>query len=310
MKRLVALCLLLSACTTVSPRNEFAAQRSGPEVRDVPYQARNTDASPRKRVLVLPFIDEGASRSEKAAMYARDALIRSMLKSDNFVVLSNADFPKDVSQFYKKGEYDLEAMAKLANSIGLSAIVEGKILEVKAKRIGDAVGIVREVRARLEATVQLRVLATKNTHMVLSEVKSATIEDSTMRIAERPGGDRYLEEDPVLLEAVVTKAFASLIPKIGKSVEKLQWEGRIAMVKGDRIFVNAGRLSGIQVGDILKISEEGEDVYDPDSGALIGRVPGRLKGTVEVVSYFGKDGAIGVIHSGAGFRENDLVELY
>jgi hypothetical protein len=28
------------------------------------------------------------------------------------------------------------------------------------------------------------------------------------------------------------------------------------------------------------------------------------------VSYFGKDGAIAILHSGAGITENDRVELY
>jgi hypothetical protein len=82
------------------------------------------------------------------------------------------------------------------------------------------------------------------------------------------------------------------------------------MISGERVYVNAGRLSGLQVGDILKVTEEGDDVYDPDTGRFIGTAPGRLKGTIEVVSYFGKDGAIAVIHSGSGFQENDRVELY
>ena len=46
------------------------------------------------------------------------------------------------------------------------------------------------------------------------------------------------------------------------------------------------------------------------SGGFIGKAPGRMKGTIEIVSYFGKDGAIGIIHSGSGFNENDLVEIY
>ena len=35
-----------------------------------------------------------------------------------------------------------------------------------------------------------------------------------------------------------------------------------------------------------------------------------MKGTLEVISFFGTDGSIAVIHSGSGFRENDKVELY
>src|SRR5690606_25714789 len=99
----------------------------------------------------------------------------------------------------------------------------------------------------------------------------------------------------------VRKAFVSSVPNVLRAVEKLSWEGRVAMVAGERIFVNAGRLSGLQIGDILKVTEEGEDVYDPETGRFIGTAPGRLKGTIEVVTYFGKDGAIAVIHSGSGF---------
>ena len=64
------------------------------------------------------------------------------------------------------------------------------------------------------------------------------------------------------------------------------------------------------MGDILKITEEGDEIFDPDTGIFIGRAPGRMKGTVEVVSYFGRDGSICLIHSGSGFKENDRVELY
>ncbi len=82
------------------------------------------------------------------------------------------------------------------------------------------------------------------------------------------------------------------------------------MINGDRIFLNVGRISGLQIGDILKVSEEGDEIFDPQTGNYVGKAPGRLKGTLEVVSYFGQDGAISIIHSGAGFRENDRVELY
>lgn len=305
----MALTLWLAACSTLSS-GRVAQTQAGPEIRDVPFEAREkADDSPRRRVMVLPFIDM-ASRNEKASQFARESFVRQMRRSDDFVIVSSADFPKDISTYYKNGEYDLEAMAKLGGAMGLGAIIEGKVIDVKAKRIGDEVGLVRQVRARIQATVQVRVANTKNGRIIMNETRSADIEDTTTRVAERALNDRYLEEDPKLIEAVVSQAFKPLVPKIAQSIDKLSWEGRVALVKGDRIYLNAGRLSGLQIGDILKITEEGEDVFDPDTGALIGRVPGRLKGTVEIISYFGKDGAVALVHSGSGFRENDLVEMY
>mgnify|MGYP003345343267 CR=1 FL=1 len=125
------------------------------EVRDVPYQAREkSDQSPRKRVMVLPFLD-GSGRSDKAAVVARESFGRALRKTDEFVIVSNTDFPKDIATYLKNGEYDLETMAKIGAGMGLAGIIEGKIIEVKAKRVGDEVGLVRQVRARIDATVQI-----------------------------------------------------------------------------------------------------------------------------------------------------------
>lgn len=306
-----AVLFVAGGCSLLQSRSKSAASNAIPETRDVPFQARDSrETMPRKRVMVLPFIDQGATRSEKVALIAREAFVRRLVKTDDFVVISNSDYPKDLNSYLKNGEYDLEGLAKLANGMGLAAIIEGKIIEVRAKRIGDSIGLVREVRAKMDATVSLRMAAAKNAKIVLNEMRSATLEDSTTRVAERAFSDKYLEEDPKLVEGAVLLAFKGTVPRILQSIDKLNWEGRIAMVKGDRVFLNAGRLTGLQVGDVLKITEDGEDVYDPETGVLIGRVPGRLKGTVEIISYFGKDGAVAVIHSGSGFRENDLVELY
>ena len=305
----VAAGLFASSCSLVDTR---ANQRSlRPETRDVSYAARDSgDQNPRKRIMVLPFLDGTGGRSDGAAKVAREAFIRGLKRTDDFVIVSTADFPKDPSTFIKNGEYDLEAMGKIGGGLGLAGIVDGKVLEIKARRVGDAVGVVREIRAKVSATVQLRMVNTKNGSMLMNETRTADVEETTTRVGERSFSDRNLENDPKLIESVVTEAFRTTLPKISQAVEKQSWEGRVAMVKGDRIYLNAGRLSGLNLGDILKVTEEGEDVYDPENGSLIGKVPGRLKGTVELVSYFGKDGAIAIVHSGSGFRENDRVELY
>lgn len=295
----------------MSSRSSKAGSGAQPEIKDVPFQARDIrDTSPRKRIIVLPFIDSQTTRSGKAAVAARDAFVRALKKTDEFVIVANSDFPTEVTNYLKNGEYDLEAMSKVGGAMGLAGIVEGKVVDVKAKRLGDAIGMVREVKARLTATVQIRMVNTKNGSIALNEMKTGEVEDTVTRYMERTTSDTGLESDPQLIEGAVTQAFRQTIPRLVQAVEKLSWEGRVALVKGDRIYINAGRLSGLMIGDILKITEEGEEVFDPESGALIGKVQGRLKGTVEVVSYFGKDGAISIIHSGSGFRENDRVELY
>ena len=304
--------LSVTGCSLLGANRQVGIDKlAGPEIRDVSFDARETkDAPLRKRIMVLPFLNVTMGKSEQAGKVARETFLRQLHKTDEFVIVANSDFPKSTSAFIKGQEYDLEAMGKIAAAMGISAIIEGKILDVRAKRVGDEVGLVRKIRARMNARVQIRMVNTRNSSIVLNETREAEAEESTTRLAERASSDRDLEDDPILIESVVTRAFQSTLQRIVNAVEKLSWEGRVALIKGERVYLNAGRLSGLQIGDILRISEEGEDVHDPETGSYIGRVPGRLKGTVEVVSYFGKDGAISVLHSGSGFRENDLVELY
>ncbi len=90
----------------------------------------------------------------------------------------------------------------------------------------------------------------------------------------------------------------------------MTWEGRIARVNGNKVYVNSGGASGLVLGDILRVLSPGDDVYDPNSGAYLGRSKGQLKGTLEVVDFLGPDGSVTDIHTGGGFQEGDLVQLY
>lgn len=295
---------LLTGCAGM--KVERAAARTA-EVRDLPMEAREGEEL-RKRLVVLPFLDSELSRSQNVVTVARKTVVEDLTGTRQFIVVSNTDFPQDVNGFLKDNkEYNMPAISKVAATMGVAAVVEGRILEIRARRQGDEMGVFRKSKATVDVTVQIRVFGAKTGKEIYSAVKKATLESETTNVG---GSGESLAEDPILVRDGVRKAFVTTVPGIVKAVEKLSWEGRVALVNGDRIYVNAGRISGLQVGDVLKIVEEGDEVFDPETGSFLGKAPGRMKGTVEVVSYFGKDGAIAVIHSGSGFKENDRVELY
>jgi hypothetical protein len=108
----------------------------------------------------------------------------------------------------------------------------------------------------------------------------------------------------------VKVAVRKVIPKVIKIGSRLDWMGRVAKIIGTRIYINAGRSSGINLGDILKVITEGQEVFDPESGAMIGVSQGEVKGTLEVVDYLGDDGAITILHSGGSVTEGDFIQLY
>jgi hypothetical protein len=297
----------LSSCGTMPVENR---RQEAPQVQEVPFQARDGEVL-KKKLIVLPFLDSQLQRSQNVVEVARKSVVDDLIDSRHFIVINNSDIGQDLSAFVKENkEYDMVAVARLAGNIGAAGVVEGRILEIRARRLGDEVGVFRSLKAQVDVSVQIRVFAAKTGREIFNSVRKATVEHETTRVGQDAYSDRFLQEDPGLVRAGVKKAFRESVAGIVKSVEKLDWEGRIALVTGDKIYVNAGRLSGIQIGDILKITEEGDEVFDPDTGAFIGVAPGRMKGTVEVVSYFGKDGAVTIVHSGSGFKENDKVQLY
>lgn len=307
MSLLLAACGLVSGCSLLSTRNRKAA----PVQKDVPFNARSSEGDLRKRLYVLPFNDgTGRQLPDKTLELARNAFLAGLRKSDGYLVLALSELPGDLSQWRRQGDFDLSAVAKNLAALGASAVVEGKIMEIRARRLSDEVGLMRTVKAQVEASVRLRVWGVRNDKELLNELRKAQIESTSTRFAKQSFTDRELEEDPKLISEVIAKAFAGSSAKVQLALQKINWQGRIAAIKGEKIYLNAGRLSGLQVGDLLRVVGEAEDIFDPDTGALIGRVPGRMKGTLEVVSYFGQDGAVAIVHSGGAFKENDRVEIY
>lgn len=304
---LVVSSVFLMACSLV-PTQQGAGLKK--EVKDVSYKARTDDSGMRKRLMILPFLDASTDRSQDLRDEARKLFIQELNRRGDMVVVDSKDLNADFAKTMALGEYNLKEVAKQGQSLGVVALLEGKVMDIRIKRKSDEVGLIRQMKSKFEVQVRVRMVSARNGDIIFNTTKTVTLEDSQVRVAEDVNSDRLVKADPRLVQSLVSEAFLDFVPQISNGLDRFNWEGRVALINGDRIFLNVGRLSGLQLGDVLKVLEDGEEVYDPQSGTLIGKVPGRLKGTLEVVSYFGQDGAVAVIHSGGGFKENDKVELY
>jgi hypothetical protein len=279
-------------------------------VKDVPQIARAEEMAPKKRVMVLPFLDENDNRPGEWKVAAEKKFIDELNKQGEVMAIGSDDLKLNPERYLTGGQYDFSELAKEGKDLGIAAFLEGKIIDIKVKRKTDPVGVFRQMKTNFEAQVRMRVASARNGKELFNTLKTMTIEEANVRVSENVQADRFLAANPEILKNLVTESFLDFQPQILEALNKMVWEGRIAGFSGDRIFLNVGRVSGLQIGDVLKVAEEGDEVFDPQSGNFIGKVPGRMKGTVEVISYFGQDGAVAVIHSGAGFKENDRVEIY
>lgn len=93
-----------------------------------------------------------------------------------------------------------------------------------------------------------------------------------------------------------------------RQLDLLDWATTIARVEGENIYLNAGKLSGIRIGDTLEVFEPGKEIFHPTTNLSLGWTTGKLKGAVKVTDLFGVDAAIGRVVQGAGFSSNDVVK--
>ena len=93
-----------------------------------------------------------------------------------------------------------------------------------------------------------------------------------------------------------------------RQLDLLDWATTIAKIEGEDLYINAGKLSGLRIGDILEIFEPGKEIIHPTTQISLGWTTGQLKGAIRITALFGVDAAIGQVVKGQGFSPNDVVK--
>jgi hypothetical protein len=103
-------------------------------------------------------------------------------------------------------------------------------------------------------------------------------------------------------EKAKVKAIDLTIANLGRSLarelDNLDWFCRIAKVEGEQVYVNAGKLTGLKVGDVM-------EVFRP--GGSGGR--GEVKGKIKISDFFGIDASTGRLIQGKNPDVNDILKL-
>lgn len=105
-----------------------------------------------------------------------------------------------------------------------------------------------------------------------------------------------------------TPQAAQIIDNLTDHVRMIDWSARVIKVEKKRILINAGRLSGLQAGQNLRVYAKGNEIKDPNTKLSLGKAQGALKGTVKVVDFFGLDGAICEPLAAGKFKQDDMIK--
>jgi hypothetical protein len=295
----------LCACSSLFPPANQKVSRLDEEAKD-PKEEKAELAMPKRRILVLSFLNRTAYQEEGVGNTAWDAMKRTLSQNPQIVLVPEAEFGQALPHNAESLEYDLAAIFRLARNQGIAGVLGGSVEDITVADAGEDVGLFRSRMYTVRATVRMQLYDTRSE----SEIFNRTMSDEVSEELTTLFGSRTpTASDPDRVRGAVAKTTEKLAGELPPYLKRVEWIGRIAKIDLHRYYINAGELSGIRVGQLMKVYGEGTPVKDEISNTFLGVAPGPFKGILKIVDYFGNDGAVAVVHSGAGFRERDRVEI-
>ncbi|MBN2211951.1 MAG: hypothetical protein JW709_11195 [Sedimentisphaerales bacterium] len=102
------------------------------------------------------------------------------------------------------------------------------------------------------------------------------------------------------LGEATNKMLDEAVVKIARAVAETPYQPKIARVMNGQIVINGGKDRRLEIGDEYVVRPSAEQVFDPDTGDLLGHITGEPIGLVRIVNVTDQF-AIGEIVSGDGF---------
>ena len=273
-----------------------------------PTQRLESMGQPRKRLAVLNFWNDTPVVGDLGG-FAGDELRRGLELTQRVILPPDARSTLETKDFVQGSNIRVAQLVREGRKLAVGVVIVGRIAKIVFRQRGDEVGILRQTQSLAAADIEVKIFDIGAGREIAAIARSG--EASTNSVValepENLNSRSYREE---LSQLAIREAITQIGPEVVKAVEKMTWEGRIAKVAGRKVYVNAGKNSGIVGGDILRVLSPGDELYDPTTGAFLGKTDGQLKGTLEVIEFVGQDGAAAVTHTGGNFREGDTVRLY
>jgi len=111
----------------------------------------------------------------------------------------------------------------------------------------------------------------------------------------------YPVNDADKRDAAIMSSLRGLAAGVKELAGLAPWYAKVVSVEGERVYINAGKETGIETGRKLNLYRGGKVVEK------LGFAPGPKVGIVEITGFVGTDGSFGILRQGEKARASDLV---
>ena len=298
---------------TTTPKPDIysqPAQALAPEALPVPL-------GPKKLVAVAEFENKTNWQGQaNLGVGMADQLITALMNTNRFMVLERESIEAVLREqdFGASSRTTGEGGAKIGSISRAQILVQGAVTEFEQSSSGGAGGVMIEgftfsaSEAKAHVAVDVRIYDTTTGQIIASKACKGVAKASGGSFGYQDSGGWGFSaggEAKTPLDFAVRDAIPQAVYFIALELDKIPWSGRVAMIKGNDVYINCGRTAGIIESDRFSVWKKGESIIDPETGIDLGSEDSKI-GEIEVIKVeekYSKAIPIG----GTGFEHNDVV---
>ncbi len=241
----------------------------------------------------------------------------ALVQSDQFIVLTrkNLDVVMAEQDLAQSNRFAKSNAAKTGKITSAQILIKGQITEFEEQKSGGGQGLsvkgftigTKKSSAHIGVIIQL--VDSTTGEIIQSKRVEGEAKSGGLSFGYRGDFDissSNFKKTP--LGKAVQIAIDNAVDYIAKQMTNIPWRGKVVLVKDDIIFINAGKNTGINRGDIFSIYKEGESLIDPDTGMNLGSDTKKIAdvSVVEVQEKFSKAKLLGT--ASGEIAKGDIIE--
>jgi len=248
-----------------------------------------TRAELKKKVLMAHFVDQTADGHEVFGDWVAEKLTGELSRSSGQILFVDYPMAKEFLEKRGIGLNDLEtpkALRLLNEVLGIHALVVGQLS-------GPYIFTRKAVKETDTTTSAIIRLETKIVDALSGQTLKNLSASNPVVAAQEKG---VFSEEKAKTKAI-DLVIKDISRELSKELDRLDWFCRIIKVDGQEIYINAGKLTGLRVGDVMEVLEPARP-----------GVKGEAKGKIEISAFLGMDASMARLIDGKKPDVNDILQ--
>jgi len=251
--------------------------------------SKPTSSRLKKKVLITYFDDRTTQGEEVFGDWVVEKLMKEVTRRTVQVLFVDYQM---VKEFYEKKGVDLKDLEKSEGLLSLNEVFGAHAL-VAGELSGPYVFTTKTTKEQ-EATASAIIKIDMKLIDTFTGKTLKTLSANNPIFAAKEKGS--FSEEKAKIKAI-DFTLSNLGRALAKELDGMDWFCRIAKVEGEEVYLNAGRLTGLQVGDVMEVSRPGK------SGEQAG-----VKGKIRIAAFLGIDASMGRLIQGENPDVNDILK--